>query len=226
MQRIVLITIIMLWGQASFSQHAEERGKVYLGIRAGYTRSSLFGKDLGRLSDGGAASSLGGLFAEIVANTRLSKHFGLTSSISVGQSGARLQILDSSVNQPYRSNFKSTYLTLQPFSPTLYLKGFRLYAGPYLSCLLNASIERRAADGSIYKDKSIFGTPLLPGGYRQKIDAGLLIGLDYKCSKAISVGIKYKRGAISVMEDSRVQSQWKIYNQELSISIGYNLTRK
>lgn len=225
MQRFLLILSFFLLHQSAFAQHTEN-GQVYLGIKAGYTTSSLYGRDLSLLSTGGNTSPLGGMFAEIIANTKFNTHFGLKSGLSIVQSGGTLQLQDGTASQPFRSKFKSTYLIIQPFSPALYIKGIHLYAGPYVGVLINASIERKAADGGSYADKSIFGSSTSPGGYRQKMDAGMIVGLEYEFRKSITIGASYRRGLVSVMEDARLQNQWKIYNQQFSFSIGYNFRRK
>lgn len=200
--------------------------EVSFGLLAGISSSSLNGKDLHLLSTGGWVRPLSGIFAGIVVNSRLGKHVGLKTELAIGQSGAVLHQLDSSTQQPYNSRFKSTYLFIQPINPTIYFHGFRLSAGPYLSGLLSASMERKGSDGKIFTDKNIFGTPTSSGGFRYKIDAGIVIALNYEFKNGFNIGASYSRGFVPVMEDPRVQTQWKVYNQQLNCFLGYNWKKK
>ena len=227
MKYVLIVVYCFVFLQPVFSQQ-DSAGyrEVSFGIKAGMSSSSLHGKDLHLLSANGWVKPLTGMFAGIVVNSRLGKHIGLKSELSIGQSGAVLHLMDSSTHQPYNSRFKSTYLVIQPFNPTLYLKGFRLTAGPYVSGLLSAAIERKGSDGAISVDKSIYGSSTSPGGFRYKIDAGIVVELNYELKNGFNIGASYRRGFVPVMEDPRIQSQWKIYNQQLNCFLGYTFKKK
>ncbi|MBN9383935.1 MAG: outer membrane beta-barrel protein [Chitinophagaceae bacterium] len=192
------------------------------GLKAGYTTNWLKGDDIHFLSPAGKTVPLQGFFASIAIYTRLTEHFGLSSEISIAQSGAVLRIKDSLSGKQFDSKFKSLYLTVQPLSPTLYYKKLRIHAGLFASALIRSSIERMGPNGDIYVDKSIFGNAVSPGGYRQKYDAGFVAGVEYECKNGITIGTFFKRGFVPVMEDTRLQQQWKIYNQSLIFHVGFH----
>lgn len=227
MKHVLVILCFFASALPAFSQldNASYR-EVSFGVKTGISSSSLNGKDLHLLSTDGWVKPLSGVFAGVVVNSRLGKHFGLKSELSIGQSGAILHLQDSSTHQSYNSRFKSTYLVIQPFNPTVYLQGFRLSAGPYVSGLISGSIARKGSDGEIFTDRNIFGTPTSPGGFRYKIDAGIVIELNYEFKNGFNIGGSYRRGFIPVMEDPRTQSQWKIYNQQLNCFLGYTWKKK
>jgi hypothetical protein len=198
----------------------EENRRVSFGFRAGPQISSLKGDDLRLLSTANQTRSLTGCFAAVNVYTRMGLHFGLNSELAVSQAGASLKLQDSASGRQFDSKFRSLYLTIQPASPTITFKRLRLYAGPYISLLMSASIQRLDASGRLYTDKSIFGNGISPGNYRQKLDIGIAAGLEYEFKNGIFLGAGWRRGFIPVMEDTRVQQQWKIYNQQFLFSAG------
>lgn len=233
MKHVFLILCFLVSLHPAFSQQDSSKRsiaatyrEVTFGVNAGISSGSLYGKDLHLLSADGWVKPQAGVAAGVVVNSRLGKYFGIKSELSIGQSGAMLHLSDSTTHQPYNSRFKSTYLFIQPLLPTLYLHGFRLSAGPYLSGLISASMEIKNNDGKIVTNKNIFGSPSSPGGFRYKIDAGMVIALNYEFKNGFNVGASYRRGFIPVMEDPRTQSQWKIYNQQLNCFIGYTWKKK
>ena len=191
------------------------------GLKAGYTTNWLKGDDAHFLSPAGKTAPLQGFYASLAIYTRLTEHFGLSSDISIAQSGAILRMKDSLSGRQFDSKFKSLYLTVQPLSPTFYYHRLRIHAGLFASALISSSIQRMGANGNIYVDKSIFGNAVSPGGYRQKYDAGITAGVEYECKNGITIGAVFKRGFVPVMEDTRIQQQWKIYNESLIFHIGF-----
>ena len=51
------------------------------------------------------------------------------------------------------------YVDLMPASLTFHGMGFQLYAGPYVSALLNANVQRMDENGRMFKDKVFMATP-------------------------------------------------------------------
>lgn len=200
--------------------------EVSFGIKAGASFSSLYGRDLTHLSVGGYVKPLPGISAGITVHTRISKYFGIQSELSLGQNAVMLHLLDSNSNKVYNSRFKSTYLVIAPITPTAYIYGFRLSAGPYVSGLLSSSIERQDRDGQVRADKNVFGSATSRGSFRYKIDAGIIMQLSYELKNGWSTGVVYQRGFIPVLEDPRVQHQSKIYNQQFNFFLGYRLRKK
>jgi hypothetical protein len=191
------------------------------GLRLGYTENWLKGDGVHELSPAGKTASLPGMFASLTIYTRLTEHFGLSSDISIVKSGAMLRMQDSLTSKQFDSKFKSLYLTVQPLSPTFYFNRWRIHAGLFASALISASVDRMGANGKIYSDKSIFGNAKSPGDYRQKYDAGIAAGVEYEFNNGITIGASFKRGFVPVMEDTRLQQQWKIYNQSLIFHVGF-----
>ncbi|MBS0030671.1 porin family protein [Chitinophaga sp. 22321] len=222
----VMIFFLSLFQPTQAQKDSSGYREVSFGMKAGFLSGSLYGKDLHLLSAGGYVKPLPGIFAGITIQSRLGKYFGLQSELSIGQSAVMLHLLDSNSNQLYNSRFKSTYLVIAPITPTLYFHGFRLSAGPYVSGLLHSSVEYKNQDGQISADKSIFGTATSPGKFRYKIDAGIALQLRYEFKNGWNLGAAYTRGFIPVIEDPRVQHQWKIYNQQFNLFLGYQWRKR
>jgi hypothetical protein len=127
------------------------------------------------------------------------------------------------------------YLDLFPFSPTFHIKGFQLYAGPYVSLLANAIILRKDENGNEYNDHSIFGTPNNfedEQKYLQKFDFGVHAGIEYQFRFDLHLGAKYMHGFTDIfqyansytLEDTKTDAI-KIFNQGFLFSIGYSFIR-
>jgi hypothetical protein len=152
-------------------------------------------------------------------NSKTKENFWIKSELIYIQKGAVLQVKDAS-GTASQSNLKSQYIDLYPFSPTFHWKGIQLFAGPYASMLLAASLQ----------DTSTFGRPLLLTSYRQKLDAGFVIGAEYESKWGISLGVRYTKGFVPLYEKpgnlvtnpTVTPSIQNIYNESLSFSIGYS----
>ncbi|MBO9729823.1 MAG: PorT family protein [Chitinophaga sp.] len=218
MKHILAIIFYLAFFLPLFAQRDNSSYRnISFGIKTGVSRGSLYGSDLPRLSVGGYRKPLTGLMFGVEVQSRFSKYFGLQSEVTLGQSQVAIQLPDSSNGSVYTSRFKSTYLLIAPFTPTFYFQGFRLSAGPYVSGLLGSSLE---------KDKNIYGTPTAAGGFRYKMDAGITMQLRYEMNCGLSVGATYQRGFVPVIEDPRVQKQWKIYNQQFNFFVGYHWKKR
>jgi hypothetical protein len=185
---------------------------VSFGIKAGVSGGSLYGKDLSRFSANGYVKPLPGIMFGIEVQTRFSKFFGLQSEIAMEQNRVTIRMPNSANGMADPSAFNSTYLIIAPLTPTFYLQRFRLAAGPYVAGLVNSNLQNGT---------NIYGSPGASGGFRYKMDAGILMQLRYEIKCGLSIGAAYQRGFIPVLEDPRTQNQWKIYNQQYNFFIGY-----
>ncbi|MBS1488421.1 MAG: PorT family protein [Bacteroidetes bacterium] len=210
---------------------AQAQGETRIGIKAGLTSANLFGPDIHQLASGGSPSSLSGFHAGVFVNSKLTKNFWLKSELLYNHKNTSLPIHDK-WGQQYSSEFKSHYIDLYPFSPTLHIKGFQVLAGPYVSMLLNASFLRKDSLGN--STTAIFGNSIQNSNYRQKLDAGFVLGAEYELKWGICIGVRYTHGFVPVIEDAAAVSpvntpekpQQKIYNKSLSISVGYVFGKK
>lgn len=198
------------------------------GIRAGFVQSNLYGEDLDALSIDGKSSSLNGFTVGVVVNSIIGRYFWLKHELSFNHHGANVKLNDKT-QAGFSSTLKMNSLQLLPASPAFYYKGFQLYAGPYVSALLNASILRKDEKGNYYKDKSIYGSAeedTEENKYLQKIDFGLTTGLEYQITFNISIAAHYIHGFIPIFDnananESKQVSKIGIYNQGWGVSIGY-----
>ncbi len=226
MKNIFLLTLIfsILWlaGQA--------QGETSIGIKAGFTSANVYGPDLHQLSTGGGTSPLNGFHFGLFVNSKVGKYFWIKSEVLTIQKGSVLQLNDNS-GQPYKSKFKSQYIDVYPLSPTFHYKGFQLFAGPYVGMLISSSVQYDSL-GKLYTKSSIFGYASSLKSYRQKLDAGIVVGAEYELKWGISIGARYTKGFVPLFENAAtlvtnpsgptLPSQ-KIYNENLSISMGYSL---
>lgn len=213
-------TFIIIFLLFSVLKSSAQQGELTFGISTGINRSSLNGRDLDSLSAGGSAEGSNGAVIGITLDHKISKHFGLKHELFYSQSIMTLQLNDS-IHADYKSKLKRHYVELFPLSPVFYYKGIQLYAGPYIGILLNASIERKNADGNLYPDRSFYGTAQAPSQYSQKLDAGFATGLNYEFSNGLNLGARYIRGFVPLIENANTQQQWKIYNESFFVTIGY-----
>lgn len=129
--------------------------------------------------------------------------------------------IDDGINPIFASKLKRQSIDLFPASPSFYYKGLQVYAGPYVGILLNASIQRKDANGNLYTDKSFYGNGETQSNYSQKIDAGFVAGLNYELPNGINIGGKFIRGFIPLIENANTKQQWKIYNESFFVTVGY-----
>ena len=94
---------------------------------------------------------------------------------------------------------------------------------PTVSALINASTQRKGSDGKTYTDKTIFGDGASAGGYRSKLDAGIVTDAEYGFKNGFCIAVCYRRGFIPIIENTNAQQQWRIYNQHIALSVGLNL---
>ncbi|WP_409416252.1 outer membrane beta-barrel protein [Flavobacterium sp. PS2] len=194
---------------------------ITFGISGGINWTSLTGRDVDSLSNDGSQKSLIGQSIGITLDNKTSKYFGLKHELFYSQRIMSIKI-DDGINPEFSSKFKRQYIDIFPVSPTLYYKGLQVYTGPYLAVLLNASIQRKDADGNLYTDKSIYGSGEASSNYSQKMDAGFVAGLNYEFKNGINIGGRFIRGFVPIIENANTKQQLKIYNESFFVMIGYS----
>ena len=202
-----------------FKTSAQQDGLTF-GISGGINWTSLMGKNIDSLSNDGSQKSFIGQSIGITLDNKTSKYFGLKHELFYSQRVLSIKI-DDGINPEFSSKFKRQYIDIFPVSPSFYYKGIQVYAGPYLGVLLNASIQRKDADGNLYTDKSIYGSGEALSNYSQKMDAGFVAGLNYELSNGITIGGRFIRGFVPIIENANTKQQWKIYNESFFVTVGY-----
>jgi hypothetical protein len=199
--------------------HANSQNETRLGIKAGLTSANVNGADVSQLSNNGSSTPLQGFHLGIFVNSKFKKNLWFKSELLYIQKGATLQVQDASGTQT-KSKLKGNYIDIYPFSPTLHWKGIQLLAGPYVSMLVSASLQ----------DTTAFGKPSLLKSYRQKLDAGFVLGAEYESKWGITLGVRYTKGYVPLYEKpgnlvtspSVTPSIQNIYNESISFSVGYS----
>jgi hypothetical protein len=214
---LVLVTSVV----TAFGQ-----GETRIGLKAGVTSANIYGPDVSQLSNNGNTSALSGMNFGVFVNSKISKNFWIKSEVLTIQKGSILQIKNSS-GQAYQSKLKSQHVDIYPISPTFHWKGFQLLAGPYISMLLSSSVQDSVGNAN----SSIFGVSSSLQPYRQKLDAGFVIGVEYEFAPlGISLGGRYTHGYVPLFEYPGIivtnpgappLPAQKIYNESFSISLGY-----
>lgn len=152
----------------------------------------------------------------------ISRHFALKHEISYLNKGAQITLLQDNLNQEYKSDLSLSYIEIMPISLTISVQGIQLYAGPYISSLIQSSIQRMDDEGNYFKDKSLYGDAKQEANYLQKTDFGYMVGLQYHSNLGITVGVRFTEGLAKIFEDAENQeSQWDIKNRGFNIQLGY-----
>jgi hypothetical protein len=82
-------------------------------------------------------------------------------------------------------------------------------------------VQRKDTKGNIYTDKSFYETGEALSKYSQKMDAGFVTGINYEFSNGYNLGARYIRGFVPLIENANIKQQWKIYNENFFVTIGY-----
>ncbi len=226
------------WAQTTAPTHTQtgqenalfENGKVSFGIKAGLSYSTLYGegKETGYVFAGKPSYAPGYHFG-LQVNNKINKNFWLKHELIFNHKVAGI-LLNDSDNNPYNSKLKMSYLELQPVNLTFHLKGFQVYAGPYISALAGAQISLKDEEGNFFDDHSIYGTANNDESehkYLQKIDFGINTGLEYQLPVGLSIGAKYTYGLTDIFQHASgysphaAQSDIKMYNRGFMVVIGY-----
>ena len=230
--KAILFGLISLntFAQSEIENPKSEIGNLQFGIKAGWNYSNLYGKEIDYMFADGKTEYQSGFHAGIFVDTRMSKHFGLKHELLFSQKRIGVSLTDAN-DEMYQSKLTTSYLDLMPVSLTFQAGGLQLYAGPYVSALLNANVQRRDENGNIYKDKNIYGTPdndETETRYLQKFDFGANLGIEYCFSSGLSLGARYMHGFTDIFQyansytngDTKTNNI-KIYNRGWMLSIGY-----
>ncbi|MCX7743101.1 MAG: PorT family protein [Flavobacteriales bacterium] len=210
-------------------------GRISWGIKGGYTLSNLWGDEIDYIFQNPQTKWQHGFHAGIHVNSMLKKFFWLKHEIAFTTKGAQVNRWDSLNNQVYESNFKTYYLDVYPISPTFHAYGFQISAGPYISALLAATIQKRDSIGNLYTDHSIYGSANNfeeKEKYLQKFDFGVHGSVEYLFKFGLFFHVRYNLGLIDIfqfansytLQDSK-NTPIKIYHQYFQFSIGYNFAR-
>ena len=217
--------ILLLFAKSANNAMAQNTITKPFTIKAGYLQTDLRGEDLNFLSVNGETSALNSFLIGIEYNNEISRYISFKHELNFNINGAEMQLNDA-INGTYHSSLRMNSLQLQPLNVAFRVMGFQLYAGPYASALLSASINRKDANGNTYKDTSIFGKPdeeTDENKYLQKIDFGATVGFLYEFNKTISLGVRYNHGLVPIFDNTTEQQSIKIYNSSWGVILGWNL---
>ncbi|NAW51096.1 outer membrane beta-barrel protein [Elizabethkingia argentiflava] len=245
-KRIILLIAVVLW-KLSYTQSYNDlhtslkksdsildqqllNNEVKWGIKAGWTYSNLYGKDLDDIFASNKTEFKNGFQAGIYVDTRISKKFGLIHELLFSQKRIGVMLADTQYGD-YTSNLSLFYLDLMPANLNFYIGRFQLYTGAYLSALLNASVQRKDKNARMFKDKSIFGDPKNDESqtrYLQKFDFGVNVGVEYGFDFGLSIGARYMHGFTDIFQYANTYTNGeiktdniKIYNRGYMLSLGY-----
>lgn len=232
MKNIRLLLLFLLFTQLLVAQNGEPVSSIHhaaitkpFTIKAGYLQTDLRGADLDLFSFDGKTKSSDGFMVGIEYNSEISRFISLKHELNFKSHGAEIQLNDN-VNGTYSSTLKMNSLELQPFNVAFRYKFIQLYAGPYASALINASITRKDKNGNNCKDTSIFGKPYEEteqNKYLQKMDFGATAGVLVEFNKTVSIGIRYNHGLVPIFDNTTELQTIRIYNQGWGITLGVNM---
>jgi len=205
------------------------RGQAFFGIKAGVSQSTLYGEDVSDISNDGLVTPFLGFHAGIHAHSTISDYLWLKHELFFQQMGAIITI--NHKDGAYTSTLRTELLTLFPASVALHWNGLQLYGGGYMSMLINANIRRKDSTGAFKDDDSIFGNPTETtedNKYLQKIDAGIVVGVEYEFAFGLNIGIRYTQGFVPVFDNANVHTFGQdkpvigIYRSGLHATLGWS----
>jgi hypothetical protein len=236
MKKIFIFITFLMAGQLAFAQGQlpdsvmmKLNGRVSFGIEAGYTQSGFYGKDKDSVSSNGKTTTIPGWHIGLIANTSVTQTFSLQHELALTQKGAGVSKIDPN-GHLYDTQLRMLTLDLFPATPTFKFSGFEVFAGPYLSMLVNGHYRLKDAQDNFY-DHQIFGTPENLGindKVLEKIDYGINAGIGYEY-KDWAIRAKYVRGFAEVLDDpyalnvGNPKTSIAVYNQYFSITLAYRL---
>ncbi|MCX7767527.1 MAG: PorT family protein [Flavobacteriales bacterium] len=212
-----------------------DKGKIFFGITAGYNLNKFYGKEISYIFNNSHTNWLSGFHVGLHVETRLNPFLSFLHEIMYTRRGAGVSIADTLASS-YVSRLRTEYVDCFPFNIAFGFRGFRVYAGPYLSGLLSASLLRKDPAGRSYWDKTIFGTPdnfETHDKYLQKLDYGVNAGLTYFSPFGVFVQARYMHGICDIFQyansytlaDSKTD-KIRIFHQNILVSIGYRIPSK
>lgn len=241
----MLIILAITWNSVSFAQTKVEDvddiisikpakfnhiTNVAWGIKGGLNYYSIYGKEVDYIFANKATTYKSGFYMGVFLNVKTNKHFGLNHELLFNKRKAGVYLIDSG-SDDYATHLNTYYIDLMPANMVFHWQGFQVYAGPYISALLSADIERKNRNGQMFKDISIYGDATNDESeflYLQKFDFGINAGLEYFFDFGLSVGFRYTHGftdlfqyATSYEQGDNKNTDIKIYNKGMMLSLGF-----
>ncbi|MTG96628.1 PorT family protein [Myroides albus] len=206
------------------------KGRTTFAVKAGWLQSTLKGDDVDYLAVDGKVDARNSFFAGVSVDNSIGKHFGLKHELFYQNYGGEFKReLEDHV---FDATLEMHSLRLNPISAVFQVKGLQLYAGPYVNMLLYSSISAIDENGKKYKDHGIFGSTeddQEDSKYLQKMDYGIVAGLEYQFKFGLIIGAQFTRGFASIFDNSNTfgveenegANDFKIYNQNFNVFVGY-----
>lgn len=200
------------------------------GISAGLNYDHLSGKDMTYIFNKETSNYKAGFHAGVFVSNQVGKYFALKHELVFTQKRMGVELNDHQ-GEAYASTLTTNYINLNPVNLTFTIKGFHVFAGPYVGALIGANLQRKDADGVMFKDKSIYGgsdDDESDHKYLQKFDFGVQAGLEYHFKFKLFLGARFSQGLIPLFQyassnDSGVKKdRINIQNQGVNFTIGYS----
>src|SRR5690606_29153531 len=103
------------------------------------------------------------------------KRFGIKHELMLSNQQMGVQLREE-VGSSYVSRLQVFHIDILPSNIRMKSGPVEFSAGPYINTLMAANLKRKHADGSFYKDRSVFGDPAndeTESLYLQKFDFGM-----------------------------------------------------
>ncbi|MFD2555313.1 porin family protein [Sphingobacterium tabacisoli] len=215
---------------AVFADEILAVGKVWWGLKAGVNYTNLHGKDIDYLFSNDESAYKVGFQAGVFVRTTLNKRFALGHELMFSQRKFGVSLADDGGD--YSSRIAMQSIVLTPINLNYAVGPVRVYAGPYVSTLLHADIQRKEEDGTWFKDKQIYGSAgddESENKYLQKMEMGFNGGIAWQLNRRFLLGLNYMQGLSSMFQyassydvgDSK--DRIRIYNRGFSFSLAYTL---
>lgn len=231
MKNIILSLTLVLGLSVSAQDLTNElKGTTSFAVKAGWLQSNLVGNDVDYLAVGGKIDKRNNFFVGVSVDNSLGKYFGLKHELFYQNYGGGFKReLDDKV---FDAKLEMHSLRLNPISAVFKIGGLQVYAGPYVNMLLYSSITSVDEEGNTYKDHGIFGSTendQEDSKYLQKMDYGIVAGIEYQFKFGLLVGAQYTRGFASIFDNSNTYGleenagtpDLKIYNENIGVFVGY-----
>lgn len=205
-------------------------GKVSWGVKLGVGYTNLHGKDIAYLFSNDESTYKVGFQGGIFVRTAINKRFALGHELMFSQ--RKFGILLSDDGGDYSSRIATGSIALVPINVDYAVGPVHIYAGPYVSTLLYADIQRREEDGTWFKDKQIYGSAgddESENKYLQKMEMGFNTGIAYQLNRRFLLGLNYTQGLSSMFQyassydvgDSK--DHIRVFSRGFSFSLAYTL---
>lgn len=192
--KVFVVVVILTMPLASKAQNGDGFGG---GVRAGinladYTSST--GK--------GRAGFFGGVFGDFTI-----KRFGLEAGLYYSQQGS-FGVVSQGVLD-YKSDFEMDYVAIQFLAKYQIFNGFRVYAGPQGSYLVNSTHS--------YTNPTTLESIREKNNNVNSWDVGIVAGVGYTFSFGLDVAASYSRGFLDLFKDSS-----KGYTSMFRVTVGWH----